>query len=161
MDISEQPTTVGDNLVVSLDYTLTVDGEVIDASKEGQPIQFIQGQGQIITGLERELYGMALGESKEVLVAAVDGYGEEDPSAFTDIPRSEIPANIPLEPGVKLQLKDQDGEAVQAYIDSVSENEVRLNFNHPLAGKDLFFTITVLGLRPPTPEELDHGHIHK
>lgn len=161
MNIREQPTTVGDNLVVTLDYTLIVDGEIIDTSKDSQPIKFIQGQGQIITGLERELYGMALGESKEVQVTAADGYGEEDPSAFTDIPRSEFPTNIPLEPGVRLQAKDQDGEAVQAYIDSISENSIRLNFNHPLAGKDLFFTVTVRGLRPITPEELDHGHIHE
>jgi FKBP-type peptidyl-prolyl cis-trans isomerase SlyD len=153
--------TVEDDLVVSLDYKLSVDGEIIDASKKDEPLQFIQGQGQIISGLEHGLYGMALGESKEVHVTAAEGFGEEDPSAFSDVPRDDFPEHIPLEPGVRLQLKDQDGETKQAHIVSVNDEDVRLSFNHPLAGKDLSFAVKVVHLRPATREELDHGHIHE
>ncbi|MEI6290905.1 MAG: FKBP-type peptidyl-prolyl cis-trans isomerase, partial [Chloroflexota bacterium] len=95
--------TVQDGQVVSMDYTLRVDGEVIDSSEGTSPLQFIQGSGNIIPGLEQELYGMALGESKNVIVQAEDGYGTLDPDAFIDVPRTEFPANIPMEIGTEIQ----------------------------------------------------------
>lgn len=161
MDEKEKPTSVEDDVVVTLDYTLTVDGEVIDTSEEEGPIQFIQGNGHIVTGLERALYGMKVGDTKELVVSAADGYGEEDPSAIADIPRAEFPPEIPLEAGVELQLTDKEGEELEAYIVSVSKDTVRLNFNHPLAGKELFFAVQITDLRLATPEELDHGHVHE
>jgi len=157
---TEKPTRVEDDIVVTMDYTLTIDGEVIDTSAEDGPIQFIQGSGQIVAGLERALYGMRTGEKKELVVSPADGYGEEDPSAIADIPRSEFPPEIPLEPGVELQLTDKEGDELEAYIVSVSKDMVRLNFNHPLAGKPLYFAVQIADLRLATPEELDHGHVH-
>lgn len=160
MSETEKPTRVEDDIVVTMDYTLTIDGEVIDTSAEDGPIQFIQGSGQIVAGLERALYGMRTGEKKELVVSPADGYGEEDPSAIADIPRSEFPPEIPLEPGVELQLTDKEGDELEAYIVSVSKDMVRLNFNHPLAGKPLYFAVQIADLRLATPEELDHGHVH-
>lgn len=160
MNTHEQPETVTDNVIVALDYTLTVEGSVVDTSEGDEPIRFIQGQGQIIPGLEQALYGMELGESKNVVVPPKDGYGEEDPSAYTDIPRGEFPSEIPLEPGVELELKDKSGDILEASIDSISEDNVRLNFNHPLAGKILNFSVKVVELRYATQDELDHGHVH-
>src|SRR3990172_12608847 len=130
---TEKPTRVEDDVIVSLAYTLSVDGEVIDTSDDDGPIQFIQGKGHIVAGLERALYGMQVGERKELVVSAADGYGEADPSAIADIPRREFPPEIPLEPGVELQLTDQEGDELEAYIVSVGPGMVRLNFNHPLA----------------------------
>ena len=161
MSETEKPTRVEDDVIVSLDYTLSVDGEVIDNSNEDGPIQFIQGKGHIVAGLERALYGMQVGERKELVVSAADGYGEADPSAIADIPRREFPPEIPLEPGVELQLTDQEGDELEAYIVSVSRDMVRLNFNHPLAGKELHFAVQIANLRLATPEELDHGHVHE
>jgi FKBP-type peptidyl-prolyl cis-trans isomerase SlyD len=160
MNRTDKPTSVEDNVVVTMDYTLKVEGEVVDTSQDSEPLQFIQGQGQLIPGLERELYGMEVGDAKDVVVRAAEGYGEEDPAAFADIPRSEFPPQIPLEPGVELQLTNQDGEQMQAYIESVGNEDVRLNFNHPLAGKELHFQVEVVDLRQATPDELDHGHVH-
>ena len=160
MSETEKPTRVEDDIVVTMDYTLTIDGEVIDTSAEDGPIQFIQGSGQIVAGLERALYGMRTGEKKELVVSPADGYGEEDPSAIADIPRSEFPPEIPLEPGVELQLTDKEGDELEAYIVSASKDMVRLNFNHPLAGKPLYFAVQIADLRLATPEELDHGHVH-
>lgn len=160
MNEESKPQSISDDVVVSLDYTLTVDGEVVDSSEENEPIQFIQGQGQVIPGLERNLYGMEVGDTRDVVVPAAEGYGEEDPDAYADVPRSEFPAQIPLEPGIELQLTNQDGEQLQAYIESVEDDSVRLNFNHPLAGKELHFAVEVIDLRSATPEELDHGHVH-
>lgn len=151
---------VGDDMVVTLDYTLTVNGEIIDSSIGSQPIEFIQGHGQIIPGLERELYGLALGDGKDVVVAATDGYGDRDPNAVADIPRDQFPPQLPLKPGTELQLRGQDGEELEAYIEDVGDETIRLNFNHPLAGKELHFSIKVVELRSATPEELAHGHVH-
>jgi FKBP-type peptidyl-prolyl cis-trans isomerase SlyD len=152
--------TVGDNDVVSLEYTLTVDGEVVDSSEGHGPIEYIQGRGQIIPGLEKEVYGMAVGESKEVAVAPAEGYGEEDPNAFVEVPRSEFPPEIPVEVGTPLQLRDQQGQVFDAVIAEVRDDAALLNFNHPLAGKTLNFHIKVIGVREATAEELDHGHVH-
>lgn len=146
--------------VVSMDYTLHVDGEKIDSSEGREPLEYLHGAGNIIPGLERELSGMAVGESKEVIVSPADGYGESDPDAYIEVPRSEFPANIPLELGLELQVQDPNGNAMYARIDAITDEVVRLDFNHPLAGKELHFSVKIVGLREPTEEELDHGHVH-
>lgn len=153
-------TKVTDGQVISMEYTLKVDGEVIDTSEGHGPIEFIQGTGNIIPGLERELYGMNLGDSKEVTVSPGDGYGEVDTEAYTDVPREQFPADIPLEKGIELELHDEQGNPMHARIDQVGDKTVRLDFNHPLAGKELFFAVKIAALREPTPEELEHGHVH-
>jgi FKBP-type peptidyl-prolyl cis-trans isomerase SlyD len=161
MQDSNDPKEVGDDIVVTLEYTLSVNGEVVDTSEGGRPIQFIQGQQQIIKGLEDELYGMSVGESKEVVIEPEAGYGEIDPENIAEIPHDQFPAEIPLEPGVELELKDEDGEIIDARIVAVEGDLVRLDFNHPLAGERLHFQVKVLDLREATSEELDHGHVHE
>ena len=151
---------VADGQVITMEYTLKVDGEIIDTSEGNGPIEFIQGAGNIIPGLERELYGMAIGAIKNVVVIAQDGYGEVDPDAYTEVPRGQFPDNIPMETGTQLELHDQDGNPMHARIDKVGEATVRLDFNHPLAGKKLFFDVKVTGMRDPTKEEREHGHVH-
>jgi FKBP-type peptidyl-prolyl cis-trans isomerase SlyD len=151
---------VGDDQVVAMEYTLRVDGEIIDTSEGHEPIEFIQGIGNIIPGLERELYGMAIGESKDVVVSPKDGYGEVDSQAYMQVLREQFPPDIPLEVGTQLQLSDQSGQPMHARIDQVGETSVRLDFNHPLAGKELHFTITIAKLRAATDEERQHGHAH-
>ena len=151
---------VAKDLVVSLEYTLTVDGEVVDSSEENGPIEFIQDKGNIIPGLERQLEGMALGESKNITVLSKEAYGEYDPEAVEEIPLSEFPDDIPHEVGVELAVEDEDGEAVSAVIEEVGKESITLNFNHPLAGKDLNFAVKILDLRAATAEELEHGHTH-
>jgi FKBP-type peptidyl-prolyl cis-trans isomerase SlyD len=161
MQNTDDPKQVGEDTVVTLEYTLSVNGQVVDTSEGGRPIQFIQGQQQIIKGLEDELYGMSVGESKEVVVEPEEGYGEVDPENYAEIPRDQFPGEIPLEPGVELELKDEDGEIIDARIVSIDGDVVHLDFNHPLAGERLHFQVKVLGLRQATPEELDHGHVHE
>ncbi len=151
---------VQDGQVVSMEYTLHVDGELVDSSEGQEPLEFLQGEGNIIPGLEDELYGMGIGESKEVVVAAEDGYGLLDPDAFIDVPKSQFPAEIPLEAGVELQVQDENGNPMMARIDRVDNENVKLDFNHPLAGKELHFKVKVVGLRDATEEELEHGHVH-
>ena len=151
---------VADGQVVAMNYTLKVDGETIDTSEEHGPIEFLQGQGNIIPGLERELYGMAVGESKNVVVVPEDGYGEIDSEAFMEVPRDQFPEDIPMEAGTLIEMHNESGQPLDARIESVGEETVRLDFNHPLAGKQLHFSVKIASLRTATEEELDHGHVH-
>lgn len=151
---------VQNGLVVSMEYTLKVDGEVIDSSEGHDPLEFLAGYGNIIPGLESEMIGMKIGESKDVVVSPMDGYGEYDEDAFLDVPRGQFPKDMPVEEGLKLTVRDDSGEGRYARIESVEGETVRLNFNHPLAGDELNFNVKVVALREPTDEELDHGHVH-
>ena len=160
MSETNNPQLVADDIVVIMEYTLTVDGEIVDSSEEDGPIEFLHGYGNIISGLEAHLVGLAIGESLQVTVAAKDSYGEFDPEQVVDVPLDEFPEEICVEPGVELEMKDEDGDMLFARIVSVGKSRAKLDFNHPLAGKELTFDVTIVGLRLPTPEELDHGHVH-
>jgi len=153
--------TVQDGLVVSMDYRLTVDGEVLDSSDDEGPLQFLAGYDNIVPGLEREMIGMKIGENKEVVVKAEDGYGEFDEEAFMEVPRTEFPEDMKLEEGMELHITDEDDQHQAAYVTGFDDKTVQLDLNHPLAGAELHFNVTVVALREPTDEELDHGHVHE
>lgn len=153
--------TVQNGLVVSMEYTLSVDGEILDSSKDAGPLQFLAGYDNIVPGLEREMVGMKIGESKDVLVLPEDGYGEFDEEAFMEVPRSEFPSDMELEAGLELNVSDEDGQHQLAFVESFDDEKVRLDFNHPLAGAELQFNVKVVALREATKEELDHGHAHE
>jgi FKBP-type peptidyl-prolyl cis-trans isomerase SlyD len=152
--------SVQKDVVVSMEYTLQVDGEEIDSSKGQDPLQFLVGYGNIISGLEREMMGMKVGDSKDVVIQPEDAYGEYDDEAFMDVPRDQFPQDMPVEEGLELSVRDDEGQSRYARIDTVEGDTVTLNFNHPLAGDELHFNVKVLNLREPTQEELEHGHVH-
>jgi FKBP-type peptidyl-prolyl cis-trans isomerase SlyD len=145
-----------------MDYTLRDDdGDVIDESSKGEPLEFLHGHGQIIPGLESELLGMKVGDSKKVTVLPGDAYGDHDPEKFQAMPRSAFPPDLELEEGIGLHMRDANsGEVYQVFVDEVREDEVLLDFNHPLAGETLHFEVTISGLRAATSDELAHGHAH-
>src|SRR3990172_4908377 len=153
--------TVQNGMVVSMDYKLTVDGEVLDSSDDAGPLQFLAGHDNIVPGLEREMIGMKIGESKDVVVSPEDGYGEFDEEGFMDVPRSEFPDDMKIEEGIELNVTDEDGQNQYARVENITDETVRLDFNHPLAGAELHFNVKVVALREPTEEELDHGHVHE
>jgi FKBP-type peptidyl-prolyl cis-trans isomerase SlyD len=152
---------VADDMVVSLDYALHLeDGQEIDASSPDEALKFLQGQNQIIPGLERALYGMAIGEEKDVVVEPVDGYGETDPDAYEMVPHELFPTDMTLTEGMGLHLQDESGTSHEAVVSNITPEGVLLDFNHPLAGETLYFHVKIRALRPATPEELAHGHVH-
>ena len=156
--MAEQKLTVADDIVVSLEYTLRLDdGEVIDSSVGQAPLEFLQGRSQIIPGLEQALYGMAVGDEKDVVVAPADGYGVLDPDAFHVLPRDAFPSDMELKPGMGLRMRDPMGRTVVAYVDEVLTEGVKLDFNHPLAGETLHFSTKIVALRPATDDELSPG----
>lgn len=151
---------VKDNIVVTLDYKLIVEDEMMESTEDGEPIKFIQGLGQIISGLENALYGLKIGDQKTVVIQPGDGYGEYDPESLQEAKKEEFSEEIPLDVGTFLDLEDDEGDILSAQIVAAEEDTVTLDFNHPLAGKTLTFEITLSDLRPATKEELDHEHVH-
>jgi FKBP-type peptidyl-prolyl cis-trans isomerase SlyD len=151
---------VQDGHVVSMEYTLQVDGEIIDSSEGGDPFQFVAGVGNIIPGLEKEMIGMGIGESKDVMVLPAEGYGEYDDKAFMEVPLDQFPKDFTVETGTELQVQDSSGQSRYAHIKSMDEKIARLDLNHPLAGKELHFNVKVVNMRDATKEELEHKHVH-
>jgi peptidylprolyl isomerase len=136
---------VGDT--VRIHYTGTLnDGSTFDSSEGRDPLQFEVGSGQIIPGLDKELPGMAVGDKKTVNIPAAEAYGEKNPQMQQAIPREQIPANIPLELGMRLQMQTPEGQVIPVTVAAVDEQTVTLDANHPLAGKDLTFDFQVVSI---------------
>jgi FKBP-type peptidyl-prolyl cis-trans isomerase SlyD len=154
---------VQDEAVVTMAYELTVDGEVIDSSDEIQEesISFIQGLGQIIPGLEEVLYGMKVGETKQVKIEPAKAYGEVDQQAFIWVPREDFPDSISLEVGTVFEMREDNDDTHLARIVELQPDQVQVDINHPLAGKELEFKVEIVALRAATSEELEHGHVHE
>jgi len=167
MDTENKPFVVEDNVVVTMNYSLSIDGEVVDSSEgeDNDPIIFLQGAGQIISGLEKSIYGLKVGDKKSVTVDPKDGYGEVDPESIVEVPKDEFPEDFPLELGVEITVNADDeneegDEEMEATIVAVNESTVTLDFNHPLAGKTLNFDVHIIDIREATTEEIEHGHVH-
>lgn len=135
----------GDKVRINYTGTLTT-GETFDSSEGRDPLEFVVGSGQIIPGLDSAIPGMAVGDTKKVEIPCAEAYGETNPDARQAIPRADIPAEIPLEPGTQLQMQTPQGQAVPVVVVDVTETEVTLDANHPLAGKDLVFDIELVGI---------------
>jgi len=138
---------IEDGKSVAMDYTLTVAGEVVDTSEGKEPLEYTQGAGEIISGLEQQMEGMKEGESKKIMVEAEDAYGPVNPNAVREIPRERFPEEVNLQPGMVIPLRDNNGNSLPARIDEVNGDMVVLDFNHPLAGQDLTFDVTVVDIR--------------
>lgn len=146
------PAAIQDNMNVALEYTLTVEGEVVDSTDGRGPFHYVHGQGQLIPGLERELTGLHVGDSKEVAVNPGDGYGEIDPAAFVEVPKEQLPKDMAPTVGMILKGVNPDGKNFRAKINEVKDASVVLDLNHPLAGKTLNFQVKVTDISPaPTP----------
>ena len=143
---------VRDSMDVGIEYTLTVDGAVVDSTDGKEAFHYIQGQKQVIPGLERQLAGMHVGESKEVTVGPEEGYGPVDPSAFVEVSKAKLPAGVTPEVGLVLRGVNPDGQSFRARISELKEETVTLDLNHPLAGKTLNFTVKITTIAPaPSP----------
>ena len=151
---------VASKCVVSLDYSLHLgDGEVIDSSDGGEPLTYLHGNGQIIPGLEKQLEGMDVGQSKQVVILAAEGYGERDPEAVQQVSRGQF-GDRPLKEGDEFIAVDDHHNEMPVRIEKIEGDRVTVDFNHPLAGKTLHFSVTVKQVREASAEELSHGHAH-
>jgi FKBP-type peptidyl-prolyl cis-trans isomerase SlyD len=132
---------------VTIEYTLTDDsGKIIDSNVGKDPLTYIQGAGQIVKGLERELNGMKVGDQKKVSVKPEDGYGEMNEKAFQEVPRDKIPTEA-QKAGTMLMTKGPDGRTAPIRVHEVKEKTVVVDFNHPLAGKTLTFDVKIKDIK--------------
>ncbi|WP_417688377.1 FKBP-type peptidyl-prolyl cis-trans isomerase [Roseibium sp.] len=140
-------TTVKSGDTVRIHYTGTLsDGSVFDSSEGRDPLEFTVGSGQIIPGLDNAIPGMTVGEEKTVHIPSEQAYGAKDPNAMQPVPREQFPDNIPLQVGTQLQVQTPNGQVMPVMIAEVSETEVLLDANHPLAGKDLTFAFSLVAI---------------
>lgn len=153
-------TIASEKCVVGIEYELKEAGttEVIDSNKGAAPLEFIMGKGQIIPGLEKALEGMNVDESGDILVKASDAYGEINEEAVQTLPKEQF-EGVDLVEGMTLYGKGEDGQQAQVIVKSFDDNEVTIDFNHPLAGKDLMFSLTIVSARATTLDELTTGVI--
>lgn len=131
--------------VVRIHYTGTLtDGSQFDSSAGRDPLEFQVGSGQIIPGLDRQVQGMAVGESATLTVPAAEAYGPRDETRVQVVPRSAMPPELELTRGTSLQATTQDGGQIALTVVDLTDQDVTVDANHPLAGQDLIFQVEVV-----------------
>lgn len=130
---------------VRIHYTGTLnDGSMFDSSQGRQPLEFTVGAGQIIPGLEREIEGMNVGDTRLIKVVAEEAYGQHDPQKVQVVPLAAMPKDAEIQPGMQLQARTPSGETVPLIVTKVENEEVTVDANHPLAGQDLNFNVELV-----------------
>ncbi len=156
------------NKIVSLTYTLKendANGQVIEITNETAPLTFMYGVGMMLPHFESHLQNLKAGDSYEMILPAQEAYGETNPHAVIDLDKEifrvngEIDENM-LSLGNVIPMSDNQGNMLQGKVMGVTDTMVKMDFNHPMAGKTLHFTGKILEVREPTEAELEHGHSH-
>ncbi len=136
----------GDTVGIHYTGTLT-DGSTFDSSDGRDPLEFVVGSGQIIPGLDKAIPGLKVGDKKVIEIPCAEAYGAINPENRQSISREQIPADIPLEMGLTLQMQSPDGQHVMPVtVVELNDTEVTLDANHMLAGKDLTFAIEIISI---------------
>lgn len=133
---------------VQVHYTGTLpDGQLFDSSTGREPLSFLLGSGQVIKGFDDGVTGMAVGDKKTIHIPNEEAYGPLNEDMIVNFERSQIPADIPLEVGITLNMhQDGNGQVIPVIVKEVTETHVLLDANHPLAGQDLIFELELVGI---------------
>ena len=150
------------NAVVEFSYELEVDGQVVDRTTKERPLDYIHGTGSLLPKLEAHIEGMEPGATFDVTLSPADGYGEVDPSRIIDLPKAAFEVNGEvredlLVPGNTIPMMNSMGGVIPGVVLEVSEDSVKMDLNHQMAGKTLHFTGEVLSVREATEKELTEG----
>ena len=147
------------NKMVAVDYTLTVDGKIADRSRPGQPLEFIFGTGMLLPKFEAAIAGKEPGEKVSFTLAPADGYGEIEPEAVKELSKSifmidgKLAEDI-LFVGSQIPMANAQGQRMLGVVKEIGDDTVKMDFNHPMAGKTLNFDVEVISVRDVTPEDL-------
>ena len=132
---------------VKVHYTgKLLDGSVFDSSEGRDPLEFTVGAGQMIAGLDKGVVGMALDEQKEITIPPEEAYGIYDPAKIIEVPNDQFPEDLTLEVSMQISASQPDGSAIQFTVKEIGEQNVTLDGNHFLAGKDLIFSVTLVSI---------------
>ncbi|PNV82908.1 MAG: peptidylprolyl isomerase [Sulfurimonas sp.] len=137
---------ISNNQVVSMEYEVKVNGNVVDSNVNEQPLEFTFGSGQIIPGLESRIAELSEGESASIVVPASEAYGEYNEEAMQKIPKEQF-EGIELSIGLPLQGQGPDGNPIQVVVKDILDDEVLIDFNHHLAGQELNFNINIISVK--------------
>jgi FKBP-type peptidyl-prolyl cis-trans isomerase SlyD len=151
---------IANGVVVSIAYSLSVDGAVLEQVDADVPLEYLHGAENIVPGLEAQLTGKKVGDTITVTLSPEEAYGEYDDENIETIDRAELEDSDKLEPGLIVEVEDENGFFFEATILEVTDTSIVLDFNPPLAGKAVTYTVEVLALREAEEEELEHGHPH-
>ncbi len=152
---------IGANKVVTIHYTLKDEsGNLLDSTQGSSPFSFLTGRDQVIPKLEEEIDTMLIGGKKNILIAAEDAYGEYRNDLVHQINKENFPPDVELEVGMQFVTSAPDGTQMPFAIKQIDGDLVTIDFNHPLAGKNLEFEVELVDVRDATEEELSHGHVH-
>ncbi len=149
--------TISKDKVVSIEYSLKNDaGELLDSSEGTGPLEYIQGHNNIIPGLEKALEGKTAGDKISVVVAPADGYGEHHDDLVIEVDKSQFQADGEIEEGMQFEAESENGSHI-VVVTKVTDSKVTVDANHPLAGENLHFDVTVADVRDATEQELEEG----
>lgn len=143
------PVEVGSTVTLHYTLSLAATGRVVDSTRAGEPLRLVVGGSELLPVFERCLLGLETGELRSFEIESRDAYGAEDVADIQVMPRSDFPPEMRLEPGMVIGFDLPSGEEVPGTIVEVSEQEVQVDFSHPLAGHDLVFAVEILGIEPP------------
>jgi len=145
---------------ISVNYTGKFEsGEVFDTSEGRSPLKFTVGKGMLIKGFDDAVIDMNAGDKKTVTIPPAEGYGKRNEDMIVDMPKANMPEDMKVEIGITVQLADQAGNPVPATVHEICEDVIKMDVNHPLAGKTLIFDIEIaeIGLEPDPPKSCGDG----
>jgi peptidylprolyl isomerase len=132
---------------VKVHYTLKIEsGEELESSKGSEPMEFTIGEGKVVSGFERGIVGMKSGESKTITVSADDGYGQREERKIFEFPKERAPQDFDPSIGQIVQLSAPDGNRFPVTVIGKTDKVLRMDANHPLAGKTLVFDVELVGI---------------
>jgi FKBP-type peptidyl-prolyl cis-trans isomerase SlyD len=151
----------GKDKVIAIHYTLTVDGEKVESSRDrNEQLWILLGHGQLIPGLEKAIEGHEAGDTLQVDVSAAEGYGERQEGQIQRVSKKYFPQANRLKPGMATALQLKEGGQRAVTVHKVGMSTIDVDLNHPMAGKALHFDVSVGEVRDATEEEIQHGHAH-
>ncbi len=159
--------TITNEKVVSLIYELRLDtpeGDVVEALTADNPLTFLYGSGDLLPKFEEYIDGLSVGDSFDFNISASEGYGDVNEQAIVDVPLAAFEVNGTVDDsllkiGNSIPMRDNTGNRLNGIVKEITNENVKMDFNHPLAGNHLYFKGEVTEVREATPEELSHGHV--
>ncbi len=154
---SKNAMAINQDQIVGIKYTATANSEIIDNNMEEEaPLFFMYGRGQMMPGLETRIAEMNMGDSAEFEIPTEEAYGAHNPEAIQSVPKEHL-EHLELHEGLVLQGQGEQGEPVMVVVKEINNDTVIMDHNHPMAGQDISFSVTIEAIRDPSEEELQQG----